>query len=258
MRRKTNFNQEGNRNCRNYSGQGKKIRGRLILAAAVLAAGLTFSVQADVRLGDNNEEVYELQRLLFETGWLFEQPDGVFGRNTEYALNNYKGAAGLAQNGIGDAEVIARLQADLNKTSGAAEGNTETEYPSEYAPPAYCTTVLHYGRMGIEFCEEHIETLKQDYALQETDTAESWHEAAALWESVINSLYNEWVEDIADADKLTILSQYGAWKAACEQQRAALSAVFPDDPKLVEQQMETMLKSQAVLLCGMRAGRAAQ
>ena len=258
--------QERSAGNENAAVRKKGRRVGLILAAAVLTVSLTAGVQADVRRGDSNEEVYELQRLLYETGWLFTTPDGVFGANTENALNVYKNQAGLTPDGLADAEVFARLQADWNNKFGQTEQNAEEqpasaaegEKPSDYETPPYCTTVLHYGMMGVEYCEEHLETLRQDYALQAEDTAESWHQAVVLWEGVIDSLYNEWVESASEAEKLTIVSQYGAWKSACEQQRTALSAVFPDDQKLIEQQMEAMIKAQAVMLCGMRASRPVQ
>ena len=45
---------------------------------------------ADLRRGDRGTEVEDLQRMLYEAGWLFELPDGVFGRNTEKAVKDYE------------------------------------------------------------------------------------------------------------------------------------------------------------------------
>ena len=57
-----------------------------ILTALML---LTPAAWADLQRGDNSAEVYELQQLLFETGWLFEEPDGAFGKRTEAAVKQF-------------------------------------------------------------------------------------------------------------------------------------------------------------------------
>ena len=44
-----------------------------ILMLALLAA-LPTAALADIRRGDRGEDVKELQTLMFELGWLFEQP----------------------------------------------------------------------------------------------------------------------------------------------------------------------------------------
>ena len=56
-----------------------------ILMLALLAA-LPTAALADIRRGDRGEDVKELQTLMFELGWLFEEPDGIFGNRTEAAV----------------------------------------------------------------------------------------------------------------------------------------------------------------------------
>ena len=62
-----------------------------------------------LRCGDRSEEVKNLQQMLFETGWLFEEPDGIFGRNTENAVRNYERFAGLPADGVADEQMLEAL-----------------------------------------------------------------------------------------------------------------------------------------------------
>ena len=55
---------------------------------------------AEARRGDRGEEVYEIQQLLFDTGFLFEEPDGVFGRNTEAAVKWFQETWNLPVTGV--------------------------------------------------------------------------------------------------------------------------------------------------------------
>ena len=57
----------------------------LLLALLMFCAS---AASAELRRGDSGDGVYALQELLFESGWLFELPDGAFGRNTEQAVKD--------------------------------------------------------------------------------------------------------------------------------------------------------------------------
>ena len=72
---------------------------RRALCILLLSALLALPALAELRRGDTGEDVYDLQQILFESGWLFELPDGIFGRNTEEAVRNYQGYARLPQTG---------------------------------------------------------------------------------------------------------------------------------------------------------------
>ena len=87
---------------------------RLVRAICVLLALLlpTSAALADLKRGDAGDDVTELQLMLFESGWLFELPDGRFGGNTEQAVKDYEKYAGLKVDGVADDEMIASLRAD--------------------------------------------------------------------------------------------------------------------------------------------------
>ena len=53
----------------------KRIIGILLVLMFLFPA----SALADLRRGDRGEEVRQLQQMLWDTGFIFEEPDGVFG-----------------------------------------------------------------------------------------------------------------------------------------------------------------------------------
>ena len=71
----------------------------LLLALVMLCAS---AASAELRRGDSGDEVYALQELLFESGWLFELPDGAFGKKTEQAVKDYENHVGLPVDGVAD------------------------------------------------------------------------------------------------------------------------------------------------------------
>ena len=84
----------------------------VIAISVVLLFMLTASASADVRRGDRGEDVEEIQTLLFQMGWLFEVPDGIFGPHTEQAVLNYQEYSGLTQDGVVDKATYDRMWED--------------------------------------------------------------------------------------------------------------------------------------------------
>ena len=74
---------------------------RIIGVLLVLMFLFPASAMADLRRGDRGEEVRELQQMLWDTGFIFEEPDGVFGGNTEKAVKWFQKYALLEQTGVG-------------------------------------------------------------------------------------------------------------------------------------------------------------
>lgn len=73
---------------------------RKVLCFMLICLLLPVSALADARRGDWGEEVYEIQQLLFDTGFLFEEPDGVFGKNTEAAVKWFQESWNLPVTGV--------------------------------------------------------------------------------------------------------------------------------------------------------------
>ena len=76
----------------------KRIIGLLLVLMFLFPA----SALADLRRGDRGEEVRELQQMLWDTGFIFEEPDGVFGGNTENAVKRFQEYALLEQTGAAE------------------------------------------------------------------------------------------------------------------------------------------------------------
>ena len=81
----------------------------LALCLALLLLLSPLSAAAELQRGDSGDEVYNLQLMLFETGWIFELPDGRFGRNTEQSVRDYENYAGLHVDGVADDEMLRCL-----------------------------------------------------------------------------------------------------------------------------------------------------
>ena len=131
------------------------------------------SALADLRRGDRGEEVRELQQMLWDTGFIFEEPDGVFGGNTEKAVKWFQEYALLEQTGVADDRTLDSLYAcwlrimDENgytvpddemepQTAGVAPGDNPygdgDDYGDSYGDyPAYC------HRYATDSGDEHVE-----------------------------------------------------------------------------------------------------
>lgn len=107
----------------------------LLLALLLLSAP---AASAEYARGDRGDGVAELQLLLFETGWLFELPDGVFGGNTEEAVKGFEQYAGLPVDGVADEEFLYELAVSLENLNAGTGIVSEYfgEYPSRmFAKP---------------------------------------------------------------------------------------------------------------------------
>ena len=110
---------------------------RIALALAIVLALMPLTALADLSRGDRGEDVKELQKLLFETGWLFEEPDGIFGKNTEAALISFQKFMGLNANGRADSATMQLLRqswSDLHRTA-----STTTRPTRRIRPPTSAT-----------------------------------------------------------------------------------------------------------------------
>lgn len=104
---------------------------------------------ADTKRGDRGNEVQWLQQLLFESGWLFEEPDGVFGRNTEEAVKNFERYAGLKVDGIADEEMFNQLYDSWATLNGVGDAEETPVLPA-------CCIVYQDGNSSYtEYCELH-------------------------------------------------------------------------------------------------------
>lgn len=221
---------------------------RIALVLALALALMPLTALADLQRGDRGEDVRELQTLLFETGWLFEEPDGIFGKHTEAALMQFQSFMGLTANGKADETVMKLLRQSWSDLHGAAY-HDDPAYTPNPAANGCRLRIDSDGTLIMDYCSEHTEMLARESDLLAEETAENASQVCAMWETHIEEMYTNWMDSTDTENKLDVMSAYGAWKTAVQKQRAALEAAYPDDALFVEKQMATLLKAQALLMC---------
>ena len=214
-----------------------------LVLSLVLVLALTTPALAELRRGDRGGEVRDLQELLLETGWLFAEPDGIYGRDTEAAVRRYQEYAGLPATGTADDATLTRLRADRATLFGEEPENGETE------PPAHCVRADDGVFITLLECADHQALRAQAEALLGTGQAEDAQQACALWEEEIAALYDSWMQAAAPETRLNVIAARAAFLAYAERQRAALEALWPDDPQYMYWQLEEILHAQANRLC---------
>ena len=204
----------------------------LFLIALLLIPGYAL---AELQRGDQGDDVRELQQLLFEAGFLFELPDGIFGRATEDALKWFQEYAQLEQTGVaGDAELDA-LHVCLSELNGAPEANDGHDEFEGDAPSCCQRYLTEEGDEHIELCGRH--------ALLDADETLPGHEK---WEAELMALYEEWLAVSPEENHASILSSRSFFLLWLEQQRQAFEAQEVPD---MEQRLTDLLRSQCADIC---------
>lgn len=223
---------------------------------------------AETRRGDWGEEVYEIQQLLFETGFLFEEPDGVFGRNTEAAVKWFQETWNLPVTGVVteedrmamydcwhslfnpdgtliEGEPLPDDQLEPQPLSPDIEGDLPTG-GSEGDYPVYCIRYMETdGDEHIEYCGRHAAIAESaDLANQTGIQPET--PICQQWEDAINALYDEWMDASDEETRALIASSKATFFVWINQQRVTLTMQGDAD---VESVLETALRSQCVDLC---------
>ena len=245
----------------------RKLAVLLILALLPCAAAL-----ADVSRGDRGEEVRYLQWLLFENGWLFEEPDGVFGRRTEQAVKDYQRSKGLEETGAADYALMERIDRDrvaLDREHFGADyympydGNFVPPFPTVpeteqtegvYVAPAHCQSFTARSFAWQDCCERHLALERREVTLTQYCEAEGYKEAAEMWLEEVDALFEACVAEAPAGQKQDWTNARTAWGAAFEQQREALLLTWPGDPAQAQRQVTRMAHRFAEVLCEIRSG----
>lgn len=215
---------------------------------------------AELRRGDSGEEVTALQQMLWDTGFIFEEPDGVFGRNTEKAVKWFQEYALLEQTGVADDRTIDSLYAcwlrimDENgytvpddemepQTAGVAPGYNPygDDYGEDYGDsygdyPAYC------HRYTTDSGDEHVEMCGFHAQLAANQSLPGLEK----WTNELNDLYKEWIDLSMEKDRAAVASSQAFFTLWLEQQRIALEQQGVEN---VDDHIEALLRNQCVELC---------
>ena len=205
---------------------------------------------ADLRRGDRSEEVRQLQQMLWDTGFIFEEPDGVFGGNTEKAVKWFQEYALLEQTGVVDDRTIDSLYAcwlRIMEENGYAVPGDEMEpqtagFVPGYNPygegdyPAYC------HRYTTDAGDEHNELCSFHAQLDANQSMPGLEK----WKYELNDLYNEWIDLSMEEDRAAVASSQAFFMLWLEQQRIALEL---QEVENVDDHIEALLRNQCIDLC---------
>ena len=243
--------------CLNDLTKGSAAMKRIIGALLVLMFLFPASALADLKRGDRGEEVRELQQMLWDTGFIFEEPDGVFGGNTEKAVKWFQEYALLKQTGVVDDRTIDSLYAcwlqimeengyDVPddemepQTAGFAPGYNpygDDDYSDNHGDyPAYC------HRYTTDAGDEHIEMCGFHAQLAANQTLPGLEK----WTYEFNDLYNEWIDLSMENARAAVASSQAFFMLWLEQQRIALELQNVEN---VDDYIEAQLRNQCVDLC---------
>ncbi len=217
--------------------------------AALLAFALVLLIPmgayADLKRGDSGEDVYNLQQLLCDTGFLFDEPDGQFGYLTEDAVKAYQRYALLEVTGIADEQTVYEL------------GVTREAMFEEKGYVPFCYSWQdESGQVYCEFCQRHALLWEATTGMLADGYADSAEYSYYEWQAEVISLYNEWImltEGSAQAE-------IEASKALCIQMMNAqfdtMKAVYTMndvdiDPTDIYYSMELWMRAHSAWLCEM-------
>ena len=227
---------------------------RIISILLVLMLLLPACALAELRRGDSGEEVRALQQMLWETGFIFEEPDGVFGKNTEKAVKWFQEYALLEQTGVVDDRTLDSFYACWlrimeengytvpddemeSQTAGFVPGYNPYGDGDDYGDyPAYCHRYMtDAGDEHVELCSFHAQL-----------TANQSLPGLEKWTYELNDLYKEWIDLSMEKDRAAVASSQAFFTLWLEQQRIALEQQGVEN---VDDHIEALLRNQCVELC---------
>jgi len=232
-----------------------------VFLAVVLAltAFVSASAYADLERGSGGEEVASLQMMLFDMGYLFEEPDGQFGARTEAAVKEYQEAAGLEETGVVTDELMARICQDWadfqNWIYEQMELDAQMEPDAQYVPFCY-TWETEDGQTLFEYCEKHALLWDATYSILMGGDAESAEYSYLEWQAEVISLYNEWISRVSGPAQAEIEVNKSLAIQLMEAQMKAMRSSYDAngteiDPTDVYYGAEIWMRAHCAWLCQM-------
>jgi len=238
----------------------KKRISMILVLALILVWILPVSACADLARGSSSEEVESLQEMLFDMGYLFEEPDGKFGANTEAAVKEYQKATGLEETGVVTDELMEKIYQDwIDYWDWVQEqlrlDAEQAEAGAYYAPFCY-TWENEDGQTIFEYCEKHALLWDATYSILMGGDAESAEYSYLEWQAEVISLYNEWISLVSEP----VQAQLEVNKSLCIQlMQAQMDAMWASydangteiDPTDVYYGAELWMRAHCAWLCQM-------
>lgn len=195
---------------------------------------------AEIKRGDTGTDVAALQLMLWDTGFLFDEPDGIFGKQTEQAVKNFQKYAGLPQTGVvGDSEQDALRACWLRAMEEQGAPAPEEEMEPQTARYALCCHryMAVDGSEVIDLCERHA-------ALDADDTLP----ARDKWLAEVETLYEAWAAAVPESSRSAITAAGAAFRQYYALQAQALALLQPED---AEERLVMLLRDQCAEVCNL-------
>lgn len=226
----------------------------------VLTTFVSAVAYTDLARGSSGEEVETLQEMLFDMGYLFEEPDGKFGANTEAAVKEYQKATGLEETGVVTDELMEKVYQDwIDYWDWVQEqlrlDAEQAEAGSDYVPFCY-TWETEDGQTIFEYCEKHALLWDATYNILMGGDAESAEYSYLEWQAEVISLYNEWIALVSEP----VQAQLEVNKSLCIQlMQAQMDAMWASydansteiDPTDVYYGAELWMRAHSAWICQM-------
>jgi len=147
---------------------------------------------ADLQRGSSGEEVASLQMMLFDMGYLSEEPDGQFGPRTEAAVKEYQKDAGMKETGAVTDNLMAQICQDWADDLNWIEEQLQVDAGTHDTPFCY-TRETEDGQTLFESCERHALLWDATFSILMGGDADSAEYSYLEWQAEVISLYNEWI-----------------------------------------------------------------
>ena len=193
-----------------------------IWLAALLTLTMSAAAQADLQTGDTGDDVQALQQMLFDTGWLSEEPDGVYGEMTAIAVRDFQEYAGMEGTGIADDSLVTYLAKEAGKETGAAQdadGGNASEETAEAAQTA--ENAAEEAEDG-EALETVLEEETEDGGAAEAAAEPGSGSAEKPWVSVAVDVAGDNNADKAPERCMIVLEDGNLRRIYCEEHRKLL------------------------------------
>jgi len=227
----------------------------LLLAVIVMCLTAPVVAHADLLRGSSGEDVSALQQMLYDMGYLSEEPDGKFGARTEAAVKAYQQSVGLEETGVATDDLLEQISQDwvdfqtwiyeqLHVVDGA------------YAEPFCRMWETEDGQTLFTYCGKHARLWEATCSILMGGDAESAEYSYLEWQAEVISLYNEWISMVSGLAQEEIESNKTLCIQLMEAQLDAMRASYDAngidiDPTDVYYNAELWMRAHSAWLCQM-------
>lgn len=236
--------------------------------AGELSPGLRYRVCAECGHADEEEfypegalyrgvkdryAVMDMQQKLNDMGYLHDKVDGVFGKNTESAVEAYAADSGFPADGVAWPPLLDSLQHDWDVYM-----NYEPAEPddSELEGNLLEDICICSGDGGWIMCADHSGMCDTEQALlgsaeDEYELLRAFKQVRALWQGELDALYDEWLsKESADDKRLATMGRLAFAGYMSAQQNAWRQLYGEDSLDALEREIYA-LKEQCMQLCSL-------